>query len=359
MLVRKTYSGLIAGNKSKILHLENLLKYLQQSSEYVFSKGSSSWTYNGLKQIYHELRKIFPELNSKVLQNFLNKYKLIKGKKLPKHPIKPSILLDNQTFDFKLNDNNITNMWLKFHKKKFPVYGKYLLSKLNQPNCEIKFIEIQKKKNKFYIKFVVQFDISEVESCGEVVGLDTNMKRIVLSNNTFYSTKRLNHRKVEHYKNKKKLKGFTGDFLHKLTNQIAKDCSKEKPEVLVLENLRNLRKSASRKTGKSKGKKLNYLINSFPFSMFQSLLSYKLQSLGIKVVFINPAYTSKTCSRCGSQDTSRPKQSTFICNHCKYQLDADLNGSRNIASRYMQMQWATIESSPLPDPGKLVGNYTL
>jgi len=256
-----------------------------------------------------------------------------------------------------INQNKLTRVWLRFHKMNFPILGKYLFDRLNQPNCEVKFIEIFNRNGKLYVKLVTQKEVVELKG-GSVIGLDVNTKKMALSDNSFYSTKILNHRKLENHKNKKKLKGFTKDFLHKLSTEIARDLSRNKPEVLVLEDLRNLRKSASKKFGTSKGKKMNFIINSFPFSMFQSLLSYKLQDLGIKIAFINPAYTSLTCSRCGSTDTSRPEQSKFICNHCKYQLDADLNGSRNIGSRYMQNQWATNESSPLSDP-KLVGNLTL
>ena len=68
--------------------------------------------------------------------------------------------------------------------------------------------------------------------------------------------------------------------------------------------------------------------------MFRNFLSYKCLDRGIKVELIQPAYTSKTCSRCGSRNTTRPRQVEFICQDCKFQLDADLNGSRNISSWY-------------------------
>jgi len=86
-----------------------------------------------------------------------------------------------------------------------------------------------------------------------------------------------------------------------LTTQIANDFQQKGIDVLVLENLKDLRKSASRKRGTSKGKLINYIINSMPYSMFQNFLKYKCLDRGIKVEKIHPAYTSKTCSRCGSK----------------------------------------------------------
>jgi len=102
-------------------------------------------------------------------------------------------------------------------------------------------------------------------------------------------------------------------------------------------NLRSLRKSASRKLGSSKGKMINYIINSMPYGMFQKFLKYKCLDRSIKVETINPAYTSKTCSRCNSRNTLRPKQDQFMCLDCDFQLNADLNGSRNIEMFYRQL----------------------
>ena len=148
------------------------------------------------------------------------------------------------------------------------------------------------------------------------------------------------HRKIERWKNNltgRNNSNFTKDYLHKLSTQISKDLSIQGVEVLVLENLKGLRKSASRKEGTSKGRKLNYIINSMSYGMFQSFLEYKCLDLGIKVEKIHPAYTSKTCSRCNSRKTMRPRQEQFVCKDCNYQLDADLNGSRNIENFYRNL----------------------
>ncbi|MBY9001691.1 MAG: transposase [Candidatus Heimdallarchaeota archaeon] len=48
------------------------------------------------------------------------------------------------------------------------------------------------------------------------------------------------------------------------------------------------------------------------------------------------SWTSSICSHCGSFRTTRPTQPTFICKTCGYQLNADLNGSRNIAKRLIK-----------------------
>jgi IS605 OrfB family transposase len=285
---------------------------------------------------------MFPELNSKVLQNFIRfSYRIQKGQKLPKKPVNPLIILDYQNFDFSKYSNKLTNYWLRFHKRNFPLFGESILNKIKHAD-KIQLVQIYKRNNDFYCKLTIVKELIEAKGSSSVVGCDVNYKRMVLSNNKFYSLKKLAHRKIEHKKHnqiKRNLNNYTKDFLHKLTTQISLDLSAQGVEVLVLENLKNLRKSASKKLGTSKGKMLNYIINSFPYSMFQRFLKYKCLDLGIKVEFINPAYTSKTCSSCGSKNTSRSntKSDRFVCNDCKIQLSADLNGSRNIERKYTSL----------------------
>ena len=332
----KSYTCKISGNVEKVNFLNSTLEVLQDLSKFVFEQGKPAWL--NQKQLYHDCRNKFPELNSKFLQNMIKQYQIIKGKKLPKKVINPTIYIDYQSFSFQKDLTiKITNYWLRFSKRNFPLFGKKILSKISDFS-KIKLIQIYKKNNSLYCKLSYVLEIDDLQKNSNVIGLDVNYKRIVLSNNNFYKINKLAHRKIEHHKHnqmKRNLTNYSKDFIHKLTTKISKDLSNEGVEVLVLEDLRTLRKSASKKLGTTKGKKLNYIINSLPFSMFQNFLTYKCLDLGIKIEKINPAYSSKTCSRCSCQtDTLRPKQNLFICNSCNYQLDADLNASRNICYKY-------------------------
>jgi len=337
----KSYSCLISGNKSKIEFLEDLLKQIEDLSLFVFNQGKSSWTFYNFKTLYHLCRKNFSSINSKILQNFIKLYQLKPGKKSPKSPINPLIYID-QNFNIEVDSSKkFSNYWLRFSRRNFPLLGKNNLKKISDFS-KVKVIQIYKRNEKLYCKLTYVEEIPDItiQNPSNIIGCDVNYKRIVLSDNSFKMIKQLAHRKIEHKKNnqkKRNLTNYSKDYLHKLTTQISKDLSTQGVEVLVLENLKNLRKSASRKNGTSKGKMINYIINSFPYSMFQNFLKYKCLNLGIKVEFINPAYTSKTCSKCGSLNTSRPKQETFVCNDCNFQLNADLNGSRNIEKFYRNL----------------------
>ena len=55
-----------------------------------------------------------------------------------------------------------------------------------------------------------------------------------------------------------------------------------------------------------------------------------------RVVAVDESWTSKRCSRCNSKNTSRKKQGLFNCHDCGYELNADLNGAKNIGKRLIQ-----------------------
>lgn len=340
----KSYTCKISGNIKKVNFLSETLDIIEDLSWYVFNLNkrfpNTNWWYNQ-KKLYHQCRKFFPELNSKILQNFISLYKPKTGRKLPKYkPIRSSIYID-QAFNFHITDNSLTNFWLRFSRRNFPLFGKFLKDKILDPS-KIKLIQIFKNSKGLYCKLMYVQELPDITTSNnsKIIGLDLNTKRLVLSNNIFYKYNRLYHRKLEHKKNnlkKHNLQNYTKDFVHKLTTQISNDLNNLGVEVLVLEDLRNLRKSASRKLKTSKGKGLNYIINSIPWGMFSNFLTYKCLDRGIKVEKIHPAYTSKTCSRCESKNTTRPRQDKFVCLECKYQLDADLNGSRNIEYFYRKL----------------------
>ena len=56
----------------------------------------------------------------------------------------------------------------------------------------------------------------------------------------------------------------------------------------------------------------------------------EFELIGIKVVRVNPAYTSQTCSECGFVSRNNRKGERFACLQCGKKLHADVNGARNI-----------------------------
>jgi len=66
---------------------------------------------------------------------------------------------------------------------------------------------------------------------------------------------------------------------------------------------------------------------------FKKLLEEEVEKNpeNVKIVFIDPRNTSRTCSMCGCIDEeSRPIRSQFICIFCGHTEDADVNAAKNI-----------------------------
>lgn len=65
----------------------------------------------------------------------------------------------------------------------------------------------------------------------------------------------------------------------------------------------------------------------------QMKIEQKAKERGIKVIKIEPAYTSQRCSRCGYiSDENRKTQADFECCECGFKANADWNAAKNIAT---------------------------
>lgn len=79
---------------------------------------------------------------------------------------------------------------------------------------------------------------------------------------------------------------------------------------------------------------LNRSILNQGWGAFARILAYKLEERGGTLVLVNPAYTSQTCSECGTIDKeSRESQAVFKCRHCGHEAHADTNAALNILRR--------------------------
>ncbi len=95
-------------------------------------------------------------------------------------------------------------------------------------------------------------------------------------------------------------------------------------------------------TAKGRGKRgLNRVILNQGWGAFEVLLAYKLEERGGTLDKVPAAYTSLTCSECGTVDKqSRESQSVFACQSCGHTMHADTNAAINIRRRSTALQRA-------------------
>ncbi|MCU0515032.1 MAG: transposase, partial [Anaerolineae bacterium] len=110
------------------------------------------------------------------------------------------------------------------------------------------------------------------------------------------------------------------DFLHKLSTVLVQGY-----DGIALEDLR-VRNMV-------RNKRLSQSILDSGWSMFRQFLTYKAASAGRQVAFVDPAYTSRTCSGCGVLFEDFDLSVRWVECACGLSLDRDHNAAINILNK--------------------------
>jgi putative transposase len=200
---------------------------------------------------------------------------------------------------------------------------------------------LTQRKEKYYFTFTFSRESPiNPNQHSRILGVDLGVNKLaVTSDNRFYG-KDIKKLRIKHDKlisilqakgtksAKRKLKKLSGGwrrFMAWSNHNISKEIieSLNTGDVVVMEDLKGIRETA----------KYNKWVHKWAFYQLQKFVEYKALAKGIRVVYVNPKYTSKTCSVCGSTDTKR-HSGFFECLCCGFHCDCDLQASRNISKRY-------------------------
>ncbi|WP_394325671.1 RNA-guided endonuclease InsQ/TnpB family protein [Thermococcus celericrescens] len=134
------------------------------------------------------------------------------------------------------------------------------------------------------------------------------------------------------------------DLYHKLTNKIVELA--EKYGGIALEDLTEIRDSIRYSA------EVNGRLHRWSFRKLQSIIEYKAKLKGIRVVFVNPAYTSSLCPVCGGK-LSPNGDRVLKCSNCGFEADRDVIGSWNVRLRALKMWGVSVlpESQPMKTGG--------
>ena len=112
------------------------------------------------------------------------------------------------------------------------------------------------------------------------------------------------------------------DIDHKLSREIVDFAVRNSVGIIRMERLQNIRETTrtSRKNNKS--------LHNWSFYRLSSFISYKAKLVGIRVEYVDPAYTSQVCPVCGKRNKARDR--VYRCSNCGHESHRDIVGARNI-----------------------------
>lgn len=130
--------------------------------------------------------------------------------------------------------------------------------------------------------------------------------------------------KIKDTKNKER--NYIKDINQKISTEIIRIAKKYPNSVVVLENLRGIRKNMDF------GKKMNQKAHSWAFKELEDMIIYKAHNNSIAVRRVYPKGTSTVCKNCFGKIRRSPSIRA-VCETCKKEYNADWLGAVNITRR--------------------------
>lgn len=255
---------------------------------------------------------------------------------------KPACIWNNQNYS--ISDGEIAfPVWLNGKSTKIHVKACIPVEHLKTlQNCKKGTLRITPKGNKFIAQISIEEKPSSNESAG-VMGVDLGLKiPAVCATDTGKVRFSGNGRKNKYLKRKfradrkrlgkaKKLnvirksqnkeQRIMRDIDHKISREIVNFAKDNHVAVIRMEQLTNIRATArtSRKNEKN--------LHTWSFYRLAHYIEYKTMLAGIRVEYVNPAYTSQICPVCGKHNHAQDRK--YRCS-CGFHGHRDIVGAVNI-----------------------------
>jgi len=237
---------------------------------------------------------------------------------------------------FKASGISYQNGQLRYAGHYFGMWDSYGLSKYQLKTGSFS----QDTRGRWYANIcvetkAVEIDNPEISTASKAIGIDLGLKDFAtMSDGTKIEAQRLYRESeaklaiAQRSNNKKRVKAIhtkisntRKDFLHKLSTQLVKDNA----AIFV----GNVNASGLAKTKMAKS------VLDAGWTAFRTMLKYKCDDAGVWFEEVNEAYSTQTCSCCGSRQNS-PKGRAglrireWTCGECGITHDRDINAAMNI-----------------------------
>ena len=285
------------------------------------------------------------------------------------------LVIRKDLMDIRKTDNKLAKYWARI-----PVHGVRGGVKVALAHQPFNFEEweicgsklVRTKDGEFYLHVIVKKKVEVKKEYSSIIAIDMGARWVGVSVALHRSKPKFYGKRVREVRGKyfwlrrklgreKKLraikkighkeKRIVNDELHKIAKDIVDEAEKCNA-IIAIGNLNGVRKN------NDKERRANRKIHSMPFYRLKEYIRYKALERGIAVIEVPEYNTSKQCSKCGSMNTERPSQGLFICKDCGYQINADVNGAKNILKRaHAYMVWVGAAVTQ-PEGERFVLNHT-
>ena len=268
------------------------------------------------------------------------------------HKFRPtSINLDVRTFQY-IEDSQTVGITLMCGRVKFKLsIGNYQVALLKGKSPTAATLN-KTKQGDYYINICIDLPTNPTGKTPKVIGVDLGRRDIATTSTgkswsgeqiqkvrDRYSKVRSNVQSKRTRNSRRLLRRLSGReqrfqkwLNHNISHQIVQE-AKQSDAALAFEDLTNIRESLNQKP---RSKTERRRTNNWAFYQLRLFTQYKANIAAVQIVFVPPAYTSQTCSRCHHVHPVKGKSyrngKVFKCGHCGFEHDADMNAANVIAA---------------------------
>lgn len=310
------------------------------------------------KLVYNDVRLLFglsANLSIQALRRVCANRKTARQKKRNVRKFSPtSVSYDARIFSFKELDYTVSIKLLE-NRVRFELdIGNYQRGILKGQNPKSATL-VKRQSGDYYIHINLNNDIPEEIDTTDVLGVDLGRVDIAhTSDKENWSGQQLNKvrnkyawvRKVLQKKAslgtrssrrrcrqlQKRLSGkekrFQKHINHEISRQLVNNAVASK-RAISLEDLSGIRESTNKQPRNKQERRKS---NNWAFFQLRQFLTYKCLLAGVPLLLVNPAYTSKSCYKCGHIGNRSGKRFSCVNPGCRNKCDPDYQGAMNIAA---------------------------
>lgn len=197
---------------------------------------------------------------------------------------------------------------------------------------------------KYFVSLLVEMEVNQLPKANSTTGIDVGLAKFAtLSNGIQYDNPKFfqslekklareqrilsrrtkggsnwNKQRIKVARIHEKITNCRTDYLQKLSTEIVKN-----HDIIGMEDLKVKKMQQDKDLAKG--------ISEVSWCQFRTMIGYKTEWYGKKLVLVNPSHTSQRCNHCGhTEKSNRVSQSKFVCKACGHIDNADVNAAKNI-----------------------------